>query len=86
METAKRIFGKNIEKKGLKVVQGGGVHPPLNLPLIFLNTFVYNSKDNCVLILEGHAAPVRGLLWNPEIPYLLLSGSWDYTIKVWDTR
>lgn len=25
-------------------------------------------------------------MWNTEIPYLLISGSWDYTIKVWDTR
>lgn len=25
-------------------------------------------------------------MWNTEIPYLLVSGSWDYTINVWDTR
>lgn len=25
-------------------------------------------------------------MWNPEIPYLLISGSWDYTIRAWDTR
>lgn len=37
-------------------------------------------------VLSGHTAPVRGLMWNPEIPYLLISGSWDYTIRVWDTR
>lgn len=36
--------------------------------------------------LEGHKAPVRGLLWNPELPYLLISGSWDYAIRIWDTR
>ncbi|KAI2668356.1 WD repeat-containing protein 17 [Labeo rohita] len=34
----------------------------------------------------GHTAPVRGLMWNTEVPYLLTSGSWDYTIRVWDTR
>ena len=44
------------------------------------------TQDSCVNILVGHAAPVRGLLWNPEIPYILISGSWDYTIRVWDTR
>lgn len=44
------------------------------------------TQDACINILSGHSAPVRGLLWNTEIPYLLISGSWDYTIKVWDTR
>lgn len=29
---------------------------------------------------------MRGLLWNPEIPYILLSGSWDYSIKVWNLK
>ncbi|XP_066488000.1 WD repeat-containing protein 17 isoform X4 [Tiliqua scincoides] len=44
------------------------------------------TQDACINVLNGHTAPVRGLLWNTEIPYLLISGSWDYTIKVWDTR
>ena len=44
------------------------------------------TKDNCVMVLKGHTAPVRGLLWNSEIPYLLISGSWDYSIRVWDVR
>ncbi|XP_068869857.1 WD repeat-containing protein 17 isoform X5 [Aphelocoma coerulescens] len=44
------------------------------------------TQDACINVLGGHTAPVRGLMWNPEIPYLLISGSWDYTIRVWDTR
>ncbi|XP_058380914.1 WD repeat-containing protein 17 isoform X5 [Diceros bicornis minor] len=44
------------------------------------------TQDACINVLSGHTAPVRGLVWNTEIPYLLISGSWDYTIKVWDTR
>ncbi|XP_031722902.1 WD repeat-containing protein 17 isoform X3 [Anarrhichthys ocellatus] len=44
------------------------------------------TQDVCINVLSGHAAPVRGLMWNTEIPYLLISGSWDYTIRVWDTR
>ncbi|XP_064418266.1 WD repeat-containing protein 17 isoform X2 [Latimeria chalumnae] len=44
------------------------------------------TQDACINVLSGHTAPVRGLMWNTEIPYLLISGSWDYTIRVWDTR
>ncbi|MGH0130965.1 UNVERIFIED_CONTAM: hypothetical protein FKN15_056691 [Acipenser sinensis] len=44
------------------------------------------TQDACINVLSGHTAPVRGLMWNTEIPYLLISGSWDYSIRVWDTR
>lgn len=44
------------------------------------------TQDACISVLSGHSAPVRGLMWNTEVPYLLISGSWDYTIRVWDTR
>jgi WD40 repeat protein len=36
--------------------------------------------------LQGHSNNVRGIEWNTEIPYLLISGSWDTTVKIWDTR
>lgn len=38
------------------------------------------------MILEGHTQPVRALSWNTEIPFILMSGSWDSTIKMWDIR
>ena len=44
------------------------------------------TQDACIMVLNGHTAPVRGLLWSTEIPYLLISGSWDYSIRIWDTR
>jgi WD40 repeat protein len=34
--------------------------------------------------LLGHRANVRALCWNSEHKSLLLSGSWDSTIRVWD--
>ena len=45
----------------------------------------YTEERNHI-VLEGHTAPVRGLVWNTEIPYLIMSGSWDYSIRIWDTR
>jgi hypothetical protein len=27
--------------------------------------------------LRGHTDRVRGLVWNSELPFLLISGSWD---------
>lgn len=32
------------------------------------------TQDACINVLSGHKAPVRGLLWNTEVPYLLISG------------
>ena len=33
------------------------------------------TQDACINVLSGHTAPVRGLLWNTEVPYLLTSGT-----------
>lgn len=37
-------------------------------------------------ILRGHTSNVRPLHWNSEVPWLLLSGSWDGTVRAWDVR
>ena len=44
------------------------------------------TQEECVCKLTGHTRPVRGLTWNFEVPYLLVSGSWDNSIRVWDIR
>lgn len=44
------------------------------------------TRDQCVCTLKGHKGSVRGLTWNSEIASILASGSWDYTIRIWDTR
>lgn len=35
--------------------------------------------------LSGHTNYVRALCWSHEIPCLLLSGSWDCSIRLWDS-
>ena len=37
-------------------------------------------------VLEGHRNNVRALAWSHEVPFWLLSGSWDGSIRLWDTR
>ncbi|CAN0530494.1 unnamed protein product, partial [Ectocarpus sp. 12 AP-2014] len=37
-------------------------------------------------VLRGHTSNVRPLHWNSEVPWLLLSGSWDGTVRAWDDR
>lgn len=44
------------------------------------------SQDSCISTLNGHQGPVRGLIWNMELPYLIVSGSWDSSIRMWDIR
>lgn len=64
-----------------------GINYNIDIKLSFSSIRIWDyTQDACINILNGHTAPVRGLMWNTEIPYLLISGSWDYTIKVWDTR
>lgn len=45
---------------------------------------VINYKTNEILELAGHQNYIRSLAWNHEIPGMLLSGSWDASIRIWD--
>jgi WD40 repeat protein len=42
------------------------------------------QKDS--LVLSGHSSHVRPLVWSTEVPWLILSGSWDGTVRAWDIR
>jgi len=37
-------------------------------------------------VMNGHVSYVRPVVWHTEIPHLILSGSWDGTIRLWDAR
>ena len=39
---------------------------------------------NCKCVLKGHSDNVRALTWCSELPFILYSGSWDATIRVWN--
>ena len=41
---------------------------------------------NPIAVLKGHTGYVRPLFWNSEVPWFLLSGSWDGTVRAWDIR
>jgi WD40 repeat protein len=36
--------------------------------------------------LTGHTANVRAITWSFELKHLLLTGSWDATIRLWDAK
>lgn len=44
------------------------------------------GEEKAVHSLEQHTHNVRGLAWSHEIPYMLVSGSWDGKIILWDMR
>jgi WD40 repeat protein len=48
---------------------------------------IWNTATQQVIAyLRGHTNNVRALVWHAEIPYVLLSGSWDGCIRMWDVR
>ena len=36
--------------------------------------------------LIGHTLYVRPVVWHSEVPFLIISGGWDSTIRLWDIR
>lgn len=47
---------------------------------------VWNIDDGTCSTLTGHTSKVRACLWHPEIPNILLTGSWDNSIRVYDVH
>ena len=47
---------------------------------------VWDTSAGTSRVLAGHAHNVRALHWSYVVPWLCFSGSWDHTIRVWDTR
>ena len=44
-----------------------------------------NLTGSCRCVLNGHSENVRALKWCTELPFILYSGSWDATIRIWNT-
>ena len=48
---------------------------------------MWNTLEASVVkVLKGHSFKVRAIAFNPELPWMLVSGAWDATIKLWDIR
>ena len=47
---------------------------------------VWNIDEGELKVLKGHSQNVRGISFCPELPWCLITGSWDATIKIWDVR
>uniref|UniRef100_A0A7M4FY42 WD repeat domain 17 n=1 Tax=Crocodylus porosus TaxID=8502 RepID=A0A7M4FY42_CROPO len=48
--------------------------------------YLATSSDQPLKVFSGHTAKVFHVRWSPLREGILCSGSWDYTIRVWDTR
>ena len=47
---------------------------------------VHDIKKNTVVELCEHKERVRSILWNSELPWMLISGADDAQVIVWDLR
>ena len=66
----------------------GGRHPSSTHVDYEVGSWMEVTKSITVTdcrVLLGHTAHVRPLLWSPEVPNLLISGSWDGSIRLWNT-
>ena len=43
-------------------------------------------ENDTIAVLEGHTHNIRALLWSYEFPEILISGSWDTTIRIWNVQ
>lgn len=49
------------------------------------NIYMWNLMTGDLIdILSGHTAPVSALCFAPNFEPILISGGWDFTIKVWN--
>jgi WD40 repeat protein len=47
---------------------------------------VHDTKSSRSIVLAGHLNNVRGCTWHTELPYMIITGSWDASIRLWDIR
>lgn len=59
-----------------------------HLPHLFIPNSVQNISDGAVMknTLTSHQGWVSSVAWSPSSEFELISGSYDNTVKLWDTR
>ncbi|EPZ36237.1 WD40 repeat-like protein [Rozella allomycis CSF55] len=65
-----------FSKDGTKVVSGGTDKAVRILDL----------NSNQTMVLQGHEGPVKCVKWAESMSPIVISGSWDKTVKYWDLR
>lgn len=65
------------------VIKNDSILPSQNLMIVFFFRIFYDIEFGRVIdILQGHEDAVSCLAWSPK-HQVIISGSWDCTVKVW---
>jgi len=86
-QVMRRYTGHAQERYYIKAIFGG--HDQFFVASGSEDAIIYIwNKNTEVLInkLPGHTSMVNCIAWSPTDPSLLVSGSDDYTVKVWDSK